>query len=127
MPEMKTLRRKLAQLAQKKRSKELGQELARRRVQERGRLFGFLYVDGHVRAYHGKHSIPKAFDTRKRLAVPATTDYWVNDKKGDPLFVVTAKANASMTRMLESILEEARKIVGSSRRVTVVFDRVAGN
>jgi hypothetical protein len=75
------------------------------------------------RTYHGKHSIAKAFDTRKRLAVPATTDYWVNDKKGDPLFVVTAEANASMTRMLEPILEEARKVVGSKRRVTVVFDR----
>ena len=106
MPEVKTLRRKLARLAQMKKSHELGRELARCRVRERGRLFGFLYVDGHVRAYHGKHSIPKAFDTRKRLAVPATTDYWVNDKKGDPLFVVTAEANAAMTRMLEPILEE---------------------
>jgi hypothetical protein len=123
MPEVKTLRRKLAQLAQKKRSHELGRELARRRVQERGRLFGFLYVDGHVRTYHGKHSIPKAFDTRKRLAVPATTDYWVNDKKGDPLFVVTAEANAAMTRILEPILEEARTIIGEDRRITIVFDR----
>lgn len=123
MPEVKTLRRKLARLAQMKKSHELGRELARCRVRERGRLFGFLYVDGHVRAYHGKHSIPKAFDTRKRLAVPATTDYWVNDKKGDPLFVVTAEANAAMTRMLEPILEEARKVVGPDRRITVVFDR----
>ena len=123
MPEVKTLRRKLARLAQMKKGHELGRELAQRRVKERGRLFGFLYVDGHVRTYHGKHSIAKAFDTRKRLAVPATTDYWVNDKKGDPLFVVTAEANASMTRMLEPILEEARKVVGSERRITVVFDR----
>jgi hypothetical protein len=123
MPEVKTLRRKLARLAKVKKSRELGRELAQRRVKERGRLLGFLYVDGHVRTYHGKHSIPKAFDTRKRLAVPATTDYWVNDKKGDPLFVVTAEANASMTRMLEPILEEARKVVGSERRITVVFDR----
>lgn len=123
MPEVKTLRRKLAELAQMKKSRELGRELAQRRVKERGRLFGFLYVDGHVRTYHGKHSIAKAFDTRKRLAVPATTDYWINDKKGDPLFVVTAEANASMTRMLEPILKEARKVVGSERRITVVFDR----
>jgi hypothetical protein len=123
MPEVKTLRRKLARLAQMKKSRELGRELAQRRVKERGNLFGFLYVDGHVRAYHGKHNIAKAFDTRRRLAVPATTDYWINDKKGDPLFVVTAEANASMTQMLESILEEVRKVVGSERRITVVFDR----
>jgi transposase len=123
MPEVKTLRRKLARFAQAKKSCDLGRELAQRRVKERGRLFGFLYIDGHVRTYHGKHSIPKAFDTRKRLAVPATTDYWVNDKKGDPLFVVTAEANASMTRMLEPILEEVRKVIGSERRITIVFDR----
>lgn len=123
MPEVKTLRRKLVALAQMKKSRELGRELAQRRVKERGRIFGFLYVDGHVRAYHGKHRIAKAFNARNRLAVPATTDYWINDKKGDPLFVVTAEANASMTRMLEPILEEARKVVGSERRITVVFDR----
>lgn len=123
MLEVKTLRRKLAQLAKMKRSHKLGQELARRRVRERGRVFGFLYIDGHVRAYHGKHSIPKTFLTRTRLAVPATTDYWVNDKKGDPLFVVTAEANTAMTRMLEPILKKVRKLVGSNRRITIVFDR----
>jgi hypothetical protein len=45
---------------------------------------------------------------RKRLAVPATTDYWVNDRSGDPLFVVTAEANAALMRMLEPILQETR-------------------
>jgi prepilin-type processing-associated H-X9-DG protein len=123
MLEVKTLRRKLAQLANMNKSQQLGRELAQRRVRERGRLFGFLYVDGHVRAYHGKHSIPKAFLTRTRLAVPATTDYWVNDKKGDPLFVVTAVANAAMTRILLPIVKEARNLVGPHRRVTIVFDR----
>jgi transposase len=123
MPEIKTLRRKLARLAGLKGSQELGREMARRRIAERGRLFGFLYIDGHVRAYHGKRRIPKTFLPRTRLAVPATTDYWVNDKKGDPLFVVTAVANAAMTRMLLPILEEMRKLVGPHRRLTVVFDR----
>ena len=47
----------------------------------------------------------------------------MNDKKGEPLFVVTAEANAAMTQMLKPILEEAHKIVGHDRRITVVFDR----
>jgi hypothetical protein len=79
LPEVKTLRRKLARLASRKASQEFGRELARRRIAERGRMMGFLYIDGHVRAYHGKHTIPKAYLTRTRLAVPGTTDYWVND------------------------------------------------
>jgi Transposase DDE domain len=123
VPEVKTLRRKLARLASRKASQQFGRELARHRIAERGRLFGFLYVDGHVRTYHGKHSIAKGYDTRTRLAVPATTDYWVNDQNGDPLLVVTADANAAMTRMLTPLLEEARGLLGPHRRATVVFDR----
>jgi len=123
LPEVKTLRRKLARLASRKASQEFGRELARRRIAERGRTMGFLYIDGHVRAYHGKHTIPKAYLARTRLAVPGTTDYWVNDKKEEPLFVVTAEANAAMTRMLVPILEEVRNLIGPRRRVTIVFDR----
>lgn len=123
IPEVKTLRRKLARLAAMKKSRELGLEMARLRIAERGRTLGFLYVDGHVRAYHGKRTIPQTYVTRKRIAAPATTDYWVNDKKGDPLFVVTAEANAAMTRMLIPILQEVRKLIGTNRRLTVVFDR----
>jgi hypothetical protein len=122
-PEVKTLRRKLMRLATKGRATELGRELARHRVAERGRTLGFLYVDGHVRVYHGKRKIPKAYVTQRRLAVPATTDYWVNDVRGDPLFVVTAEANASMTKMLPEVLTEVRSLIGRRRRVTIVFDR----
>ena len=49
MPEVKTLRRKLARLAARKASQQFGRELARLRVAERGRVVGFLYLDGHVR------------------------------------------------------------------------------
>src|SRR5207302_4800881 len=59
MPEVKTLRRKLARLAALKGSYRLGREIARQRIAERGKVLGFLYIDGHVRAYHGKRTIPK--------------------------------------------------------------------
>jgi hypothetical protein len=42
MPEVKTLRRQLARLAAMKRSRELGLEMARLRIAERGRTLGFL-------------------------------------------------------------------------------------
>lgn len=54
--------------------------------------------------------------------MPATSDYWVNDTAGDPLFVVTAEANAGLVKMLPGIQEPIRLLVGD-RRVTVVFDR----
>ena len=121
-PEVKTLRRKLTRLAALGRATSFGRALAERRVAARGAALGFLYVDGHVRVYHGKHPLPKAHVARLRLALPATTDYWVNDAAGEPLFVVTAEANAGLVKMLPPILDEVRALVGE-RRVTVVFYR----
>ena len=121
-PEVKTLRRKLSALAAFGRAAQFGRELAQLRIKARGDAVGFLYIDGHVRVYHGKRSIPKAHVARMRIAMPATSDYWVNDRDGEPLFVVTAEANAGMTRMLPPLLAEIRALIGK-RRVTVVFDR----
>ena len=121
-PEVKTLRRKLVRLAGLGRAARLGRALAERRVAARGASLGFLYLDGHVRVYHGKETLPKAHVARMRLAMPATTDYWVNDAAGEPLFVVTAEANAGLAKMLPPVLDEVRALLGE-RQVTVVFDR----
>jgi len=121
-PEVKTLRRKLSRLAELGRSTRFGRALAERRVAARGALMGFLYIDGHVRVFHGKATLPKTHVARMRLSMPATTDYWVNDAIGEPLFVVTAEANAGLVKMLPAILNEARSLLGE-RRLTVVFDR----
>jgi len=121
-PEVKTLRRKLTVLAAFNRAVTFGRELARRRIQTHGGAMGFLYLDGHVRVYHGKHQIPKAHVARMRISMPATSDYWVNDQGGEPLFVVTAEANEGLAHMLPPVLAELRGLVGE-RRVTVVFDR----
>ena len=121
-PEIKTLRRKLRRLAALGRAADFGRALARRRVETRGHAMGFLYVDGHVRAYHGKREVPKTHVARMRISMPATTDYWVNDAEGEPLFVVTTEANKGLVKMLPSVLEQVRDLVGE-RRVTVVFDR----
>jgi hypothetical protein len=116
-PEVKTLRRKLARLAAHGRAAEFGRALAQGRVAQRGAALGFLYVDGHVRVYHGQHRLPKAHVAQMRLSMPATSDYWVNDTAGDPLFVVTAEANAGLVKMLPGILQEVRLLLGK-RRVT---------
>lgn len=121
-PEVKTLRRKLTRLAAHHRAEELGAELARRRVDQRGHLMGFLYVDGHVRAYHGERTISKAYVARRHLAMPATTDYWVNDRAGDPLLVITGEVETALTKAFPRLLREVREVVGE-RRVTIVFDR----
>ena len=57
-PEVKTLRRKLKRMAALGRSTRFGRALAERRVAARGALMGFLYIDGHVRVFHGKATLP---------------------------------------------------------------------
>jgi hypothetical protein len=122
-PEVKTLRRRLSRLAAHHCAEQLGAELARLRVDQRGHLMGFLYVDGHVRAYHGERPIAsRAYVARRHLAMPANTDYWINDRRGDPLLVITSEVNAALTRALPRILHEVRGLVGK-RGVTIVFDR----
>ena len=118
-PEVKTLRRRLTRLAAHHCAEQLGAELARLRVDQRGHLMGFLYVDGHVRAYHGQRAISsKAYVARRHLAMPASTDYWINDRSGDPLLVITGEVDAALTKALPRLLREVRE-----RRVTIVFDR----
>jgi transposase len=122
-PEVKTLRRRLTRLAARHCAEQLGAELARLRVDQRGHLMGFLYIDGHVRAYHGERTISSnAYVARRHLAMPATTDYWINDSSGDPLLVITGEADAALSKALPRLLGEVRQVVGE-RRVTIVFDR----
>jgi transposase len=122
-PEVKTLRRGLTRLAAHHCAEQLGAELARVRVDQRGHLMGFLYIDGHVRAYHGERPISSnAYVARRHLAMPATTDYWINDSSGDPLLVITGEVDAALTKAMPRLLREVRDVVGK-RRVTIVFDR----
>jgi transposase len=122
-PEVKTLRRRLTRLAAHHCAEQLGAELARLRVDQRGHLMGFLYIDGHVRAYHGQRPIlSKAYVARRHLAMPASTDYWINDRSGEPLLVITGEVDAALTKALPRLLREVRDLIGE-RRVTIVFDR----
>jgi len=123
-PEVKTLRRKLWELAARRQATQFSQRLAERWVREQADAVGLLYVDGHVRPYHGTaHTLPEAWSARRRLCLPATTDIWVNQQDAQPVFVVTAAANDGLIAMLRrEILPEVRRLVGE-RRVTVVFDR----
>jgi transposase-like protein len=123
-PEVKTLRRKLAELAARRQATPFSQRLAERWVRDQADAVGLLYVDGHVRPYHGTtHTLPEAYVTRRRLCMPATTDLWVQQQDAQPLFVVTAPANDDLLAMLRTqILPEVRRLVGE-RRVTLCFDR----
>ncbi len=125
VPEVKTVRRKLHELAERRQATAFHRGLAEHWLAQDPDTAGFLYVDGHVRPYHGhQHRLPEAHVARRRLCLPATTDFFVNDQRAEPVFLVPAPANDGLLRMLRTqVLPEVRRLVGPARRVTVVFDR----
>src|SRR3989337_2182406 len=101
VPEVKTLRRKLGELADRRQAHAFHRGLAERWIAQAPDAIGFLYIDGHVRPYHGHaHRLPEAHVARRRLCLPATTDFYVNDQAAAPGFLVTAPAHDGVVPML---------------------------
>ena len=67
------------------------------------KLAGTLYVDGHVRLYHGKKTqLPRRYVSRQRLCLRGTTDYWVNDALGRPFFSIERPIDHGMLEAIEN-------------------------
>jgi transposase len=121
-PEVKTIRRRLGHLAERGLGEKLVFGLASKHADSNPQALGFLYMDGHVRAYSGTRRLPKAHIARARISAPATVETWAADANGDPVFVVVAPVGASMVSEVRRLLPELRQLVGE-RRLTVCFDR----
>jgi len=122
-PEVKTLRRKLSELAGHGRGAKLQAALGRHHATTRPNAIGFLYLDGHVRVYTGTRALPKTHIARMRIAGPATEETWVGDADGDPVMVITAAPSQSLAAELARLLPDLRALIGPDRRCTMVFDR----
>jgi transposase-like protein len=122
-PEVKTIRRKLGELAAAGKASELVMALARRHAAARPDALGFLYVDGHARVCYGTRTVQKTHVARLKFPAPATMKTWVTDSRGDPVFMVVAEPSDSLAGELRRLLPQLRGIVGDGRRVTVCFDR----
>ena len=122
-PEVKTLRRRTRALARLGRSDRVIEGLARRHLAAHPEQAGMFYIDGHVRAYHGKHDVPKAHLARMRISMPAEEDIWICDGRGDGVLVWTAPPGASLAGELRRATREIRDLVGPDATPTIVFDR----
>jgi Helix-turn-helix domain len=122
-PEVKTIRRKLGELAAAGKAADLIMALARRHAAARPGALGFLHIDGHARVYYGTRQVQKTHVARLKFPAPATMETWVTDQDGDPVFMVIAEPSDSLAGELRRLLPALRGIVGQGRRVTVCFDR----
>ena len=138
LPEVKTLREKIELLSQDaSRVAAWSGELAKQWMEQDVEGAGTLYIDGHVRVYHGEATkLPRRYISREKLALSGTTDYWVNAFQGDPFFCVTKPVDDGLIQTLENEIiprllqdipgqpsEEDLKKDPHLERFTVVFDR----
>ncbi len=87
-PAVKTLRRKLAELARAGRAGQFGTALARRWVQHEMIDTAYLYVDGRMQVYTGTRRLEKVYSTKRRMPLPGIHTYHVGDITGRPLLFV---------------------------------------
>ncbi len=103
VPEVRCLRRKLAALSIDDGPERWAGLLSRDWLEAAPQLAGALYVDGHVRLYHGDQTaLPKRYVSRQRLCLRGTTDYWINDVLGQPFFAVERPIDHGMLEVLRS-------------------------
>jgi hypothetical protein len=137
VPEAKRLRMKLQQIVAQGKAKEYNLQLAKEWMAEEQCVF--FYVDGHVKIYHGKKAVlPKKYIARQKLCLAGMTEYWVNNEKGAPYFMVIGEVNeklkdALLNQLVPILVKEAIHLPSQAvldanpqlPRFTLVFDREA--
>ncbi len=137
VPEVRCLRKKLAQLSGQDAPEKWAGLLSRDWMEDSPELAGTLYVDGHVRVYHGHQTeLPRRYVARQRLCLRGTTDYWVNDALGQPFFVVERAIDHGLLEVLRSdvvprLLQEVPRQPSKQElqedphraRFVIIFDR----
>jgi hypothetical protein len=136
IPEVRTLRSKLNHLSNGA-LENWSSELCAHWMNDEPESALTLYVDGHVRVYHGSQTkLPRHYVARERLCLRATTDYWVNAMDGQPFMLVNKAVDHGLIKALEEdIVPRLLKDVPMQptvkeleqdpnlNRFTLVFDR----
>ena len=137
IPEVRTVRQKLALLGDQHQASAWSAELCAHWMGEDPDKAAVLYVDGHVRVYHGHQTaLPRHYVARQKLCLRATTDYWVNALDGQPFFVLNQAVDPGMLQVLEhEIVPRLEKEIpnqptaeqlqadAKGHRFTLIFDR----
>ncbi len=101
VPEVKTLREKISILSKQKQSSQWSAELCKDWMEADPDSAGIVYIDGHVRVYHGQQTkLPRHYVSRERLCLRAVVDYWVNAMDSQPFFLITKEVDPGLIKVL---------------------------
>ena len=100
-PEVRCLRNKMDELSAEDGAERWAAHLGQYWMEQEPESVGALYVDGHVRVYHGHLTqLPRRYVSRQRLCLRGITDYWVNDAIGRPFFVIEKEIDPGLLKTL---------------------------
>ena len=137
IPEVKTLREKIAILGAQEKEAEWNAQLCRDWMEASPESAGVLYIDGHVKVYHGSQTkLPRHYVSREKLCQRATVDYWINAADSQPFFKINKAIDPGLIETIKKDIlpklreaipnqpsEEALKDDPYLHCFTLVFDR----
>ncbi len=137
IPEVRTLRKKLKVIAEEGEPEVWAAHLCQEWMESFPEQAQLLYVDGHVRVYHGRQTrLPRHYVARQKMALHATTDYWVNAMDGQPFLLMHYPIDPGLIQVLrDDLLPWLEREVPNQptdkalvedpwlHRFTIVFDR----
>ncbi len=120
IPEVRTLRQKLKILSKEGLVEEWSADLCAQWMAANPDDAAVLYIDSHVRVYHGSQTkLPRHHVARQRLCLRATTDYWINAMDGQPFFYINKEVDPGLIKVIENeIVPQLEQDFPASHSVT---------
>jgi hypothetical protein len=121
LPELRTLRPRLGELAEAGDPLRLQAELARAMLTAEAPLLGLYFVDDHFVPYEGAKPVGKGYNTKRRTAQKGLADTLVTDYHGRAVCFVSGPPSG-LTKTLPVALTELRRVTGDAK-IMLGFDR----
>ena len=121
LPELRTLRPRLAELAEACDPLRLQTDLATAMINAEAPLLGLYFVDDHFVPYEGAKPVGKGYNTKRRTAQKGLADTLVTDYHGRAVCFVSGPPSG-LTKTLPAALAELHRITGDAK-IMLGFDR----
>jgi hypothetical protein len=122
LPELRTLRPRLAAIADGCDPLELQRSFARAMLSAEANESGVYFVDDHFVPYAGKLPLAKGYNTKRRHAERGRADTMVCDPRGRAV-CFTSGEPGGLSTTLPGALAQLRTITGPTAKIMLGFDR----
>ena len=121
LPELRTLRPRLGELAEACDPLRLQADLATAMLNAEAPLLGLYFVDDHFVPYEGAKPVGKGYNTKRRHAQKGLADTLVTDYHGRAVCFVSGPPSG-LTKTLPAALSELRRVTADAK-IMLGFDR----